>query len=224
LYFCRFQIAWLFNIRGFDIDYNPVITSYAVVTLDKAHLFVDRKKIADVTVENHFADHVAIHAYESIEGFLDLLSAEGGRVLADPAQLNWRLYKALGSAVQDKLSVLTLPKAVKNATELQGVRESHIRDGAALTAFIHWLGIAAAERPGTFTEHDACLKLEEFRERVPLHVSPSFPTIAGYAANGAIIHYKPEPATTATVFNGPEAMFLLDSGAQYLDGTTDVTR
>jgi Xaa-Pro aminopeptidase len=221
------QIAWLLNIRGSDVDYNPVVTSYVVVTLEKAHFFVDERKLGGgdhaSSLLEHFATDVVLHPYEEVERFLMFVTTQG-KVLADPMQLNWRLYKALGASVVDKTSLLTLPKSIKNAVELKGIRECHIRDGAALTAFLCWLENAVAVNPGTLTEYDVTVKIEEFRRKAALHAYPSFPTIAGYASNGAIIHYKPEAASAATLFNGPESMFLLDSGAQYFDGTTDVTR
>jgi len=213
------EIMWLFNIRGSDISYNPVAISYAVITNTKAYLFIDNGKISQ-EVKAHLGETVIIIPYEDIEAFLIKQTSEGP-VVCDPLQLNWRLYTAIKSNVIEKPSPITLAKSKKNQSELNGIREAHIRDGAALTAFLNWLTITV--KSGTkLTECDVVDKLEEFRGRMEKHVGPSFSTISGYASNGAIIHYKPEKDTCSTL--GTDSLFLLDSGAQYLDGTTDVTR
>jgi Xaa-Pro aminopeptidase len=214
------EVVWLFNIRGSDVDFNPVAISYAVVTLDKAFLFVDPTKVSS-SVHEHFAEAVEVRPYEEVESFLAQL-ALNGPVIADPSQLNWRLYQALGSSVLDRVSPVTLAKSIKNEVELEGIRQAHIRDGAALTAFIHWLETTVKKSPQSLSEVDAMDKLEEFRGQVKDHKGPSFPTIAGYGPNGAIIHYHAEKHNTAQI--GVDSLFLLDSGGQYLDGTTDVTR
>lgn len=213
------EIVWLFNIRGADVEYNPVVLSYAVVTLSGAHLFIDKAKLTDEVV-HHLGPGVEVHPYEAIEDFLVGL---GQTVAVDPSQLNWRLSRAIGpEKTLHMVSPVTLAKACKNETELAGIRAAHIRDGAALTAFLHWLEQTVKAEPGSITEYDVAVKIEEFRKKVPHHVSPSFSTIAGYAQNGAVIHYKPEFETAAPL--GTDSLFLLDSGAQYHDGTTDVTR
>lgn len=219
------EIAWLLNIRGADVEFNPVSIAYVVVTTAAAHLFIDENKIATELRDGHFSNSITIHAYEDVEAFLSTV-ATTGKVIVDPDQLNWRLYSAVGTAAVDKVSPITLPKSIKNPFELEGIRNSHIRDGEALTAFLYWLEQtvqnASATGSPAITEFELCEKLEEFRGKDPLHVSPSFSTIAGYGANGAIIHYKPEAETCAHL--GVDSLFLLDSGGQYLDGTTDVTR
>lgn len=213
------EVVWLFNIRGADVEFNPVVLSYCVITLEGAHLFIDKSKLSEEVVR-HLGPGVEVHPYESVEDFLVGL---GQTVAVDPAQLNWRLCRAIGpDKTLHMTSPVTLAKARKNETELAGIRAAHIRDGAALTAFLHWLEGTVKAKPGSITEFDVAVKIEEFRQQVPQHVSPSFSTIAGYGSNGAIIHYKPELATAAAL--GTDSLFLLDSGAQYLDGTTDVTR
>ncbi len=214
------EVVWLFNIRGSDVAFNPVVISFAVVTQDQALLFVDQGKVTPALLA-HLGDGVEIRPYEAIEEFL-AAQAQIGPVLADPTQLNWRLCQALGKSAVDHVSPATLAKSIKNAVELDGIRQAHIRDGAALTAFIHWLQTAVQSAPLSLTEVDAMDKLEEFRGRVRDHRGPSFATIAGYASNGAIIHYHAERPNTAKI--GVDSLFLLDSGGQYLDGTTDVTR
>lgn len=159
--------------------------------------------------------------YQSIEKFLSDL-VQNQTVWIDPTTVNWKLRIIVGSQAIEKTSPITLPKSLKNDTEIEGIRRCHIRDGVALTAFLHWLERKVQAEPNSFTEYQVTEKIEEFRSKMAMHVGPSFATIAGYESNGAIIHYKPEQATAKTL--GTDSMFLLDSGAQYKDGTTDVTR
>jgi Xaa-Pro aminopeptidase len=215
------EIAWVLNVRGADVEYNPVVISYLVITLEGAVWFVDEVKVTDEARE-HLTDKVAIKAYNEVENFLKTLVQAGTKVWVDSMKTNWRLCEAVGSQKLEKMSPVTLPKSIKNSAELDGFRASHIRDGAALTAFIHWLEMTTKANPDGLTEFDASEKLEEFRSRMDLHVGPSFPTIAGFGPNGAIIHYRPEKDTASKI--GVDSIFLLDSGAQYRDGTTDVTR
>eukprot|EP01042_Synura_sphagnicola_P001113 gene1113-1253_t len=212
------EVAWLFNIRASDVDYNPVAISYAIVTTTSAHLFIDPKKI-DSALSSYFEGFVELHPYENVVAKLVEFS-QLGKVWLDPDQVNWALHSAVNEgSLLERGSPITLPKSLKNDAELTGVRQSHIRDGAALTAFLHWLEKRVTYDPEPFTEVMLMDKLEEFRKRDPLHVSPSFCTIAGYGPNGAIIHYRAEEETCATL--GTDNLLLLDSGAQYLDGTTD---
>ncbi|RYH16472.1 M24 family metallopeptidase, partial [archaeon] len=214
------EVAWLCNLRGGDIPYNPVFFAFAVVTLDKVVLCIDVKKVSE-EVKAHLGGEVEVRAYEDIESTLQSLATQG-KILVDPGRTSWRLYKAIGSAALDQVSSIQLSKSVKNDAELNGMRACHVRDGVALTAFLHWLETTIAASPHSLTECQATDKLEEFRGKMAGHVGPSFSTIAGFGPNGAIIHYKPEPSTCATI--GTDSIFLLDSGGQYLDGTTDVTR
>eukprot|EP01041_Mallomonas_annulata_P001952 gene1952-3790_t len=203
------EIAWLFNIRGADVKYNPVVVSYAIITSQSSHLFVNSNKIGHVIL-HHLSD-VQLHCYDEIESFLTSQRNLLGKILIDPAQLNWKLYNIVQDCAIVKPSPVTLPKSLKNKEELDSFRDCHVRDGAALTAFLHWLetslttGSSSGEE-GVITEYLVTRKIEEFRGRDPRHVFPSFGTIAGYGSNGL------------------DSLFLLDSGAQYLDGTTDVTR
>ena len=225
----KLQIAWLFNIRGSDIAYNPVTLAYAVITLRGPHLFISSLNLVDPKVVQHLSSGgVTLHPYEEVEQFLKI-EAKYGKVIIDPAQLNWQLFQAIddcnkGTLIVQMPSPLALMKAVKNPSELAGVRASHVRDGAALTAFLYWLETTVKSGTQTITEYDVAVKIEEYRKNAGMHIGPSFDTIAGFGSNGAIIHYKPDKATAAILGTGPGSMFLLDSGAQYLDGTTDVTR
>jgi Xaa-Pro aminopeptidase len=213
------DVAWLLNIRGDDVQFNPVALSYAVVTLDKTYLFVDPNKVTP-EVHAHLGANVVVRPYEEVKAFL-VQQAAAGKVVMDPAQVNWSLYSCVGEAVLPRISPIILAKSLKNATELEGFRQCHIRDGAALTAFFCWLEQYVLGG-GKITEHEVTLRIEEFRARMKDHKGPSFGTIAAYGPNGAMMHYSPAADTSATL--DVHSTFLCDSGAQYLDGTTDVTR
>lgn len=215
------EIAWLLNIRGHDVEFNPVSISYAIVTLKGIEWFVDSNKIQTEEVREHLKDLVQIFPYDSVEDRLKELAA-CSKIVVDTTTSNWRLARVVGESLIAKTSPIILSKAVKTNEEIYGFINSHIRDGVALTAFIHFLEQKVTQNPNSITEFEAAMELEKFRTKMPLHVGPSFPTIAGYAANGAIIHYRPEEKSAAPI--GIEGTFLLDSGAQYRDGTTDVTR
>lgn len=213
------DIAWLLNIRGNDVEYNPVALCYALVTLNETYLFIDLNKVTD-EVRAHFGPKVVILPYENVRDFL-VQFATTGRVIMDITQVNWSLYTSVGDAVMERSSPIVMMKSLKNAVELEGFRQCHIRDGAALTAFFHWLE-KYVKSGGVITEHQVTERIEEFRCKMKYHKGPSFGTIAGYGANGAMMHYSPSETASAVV--GTDSMFLCDSGAQYLDGTTDVTR
>lgn len=217
------EVAWLLNFRGNDVQYNPVALCYAVVTLEKTHLFIDEAKVTE-QIRQHLGDGVAISPYEAVADFLASLVAQAGerKIIVDGAQINWRIYSSLGDAVAEKTSPITLAKSKKNQQELDGFRAAHVRDGAALTAFFHWLETSIKKAPLSITEYDVAVKVEEFRGKMDMHMGPSFDTIAAYGSNCAMMHYKPSADTSAPI--GVESTYLQDSGAQYLDGTTDVTR
>jgi Xaa-Pro aminopeptidase len=177
------EVAWLFNIRGSDVEFNPVVTAYGVVTMNEGlHLFIDAGKVA--SAPPGALDGITVHAYEDIESFLKSLSSRGLKTMADPAQLNWRLYRAIEGAVVNAPSPISLPKSLKNAVELQGIRKAHVRDGVALTAFIAWLHKTIRSGARELTEFDVAEIIETYRGKMDLHVSPSFATIAGYGKNG----------------------------------------
>lgn len=237
------EICWLFNIRGADVECNPVNIAYAAITMEPslptpfmtnkntitAHLFIDSSKISsDVfALMSYDADsqiQLNLHEYNDIEAFTRHLADQNKKVAVDMAQINWRLYLAAGGKDEavSMTSPITLAKSIKNEVELQGIRNAHQRDGVALTAFLHWLRQRVESSDEKITEYEVTQKIEEFRGKMEGHVGPSFSTIAGYGENGAIIHYKPSEEGSAEL--GTESLFLLDSGGQYWDGTTDVTR
>jgi len=210
------EICWLFNLRGSDIPFNPVFRAFAVLTSNEMHLFTDQSRITK-EIQYHIGPQVQVHSYEDIGPYL--AANKANKLLVDPNQLNYRLYSLIQSKeIMDSPSIVSLHKAKKNNAELDGIRQAHLVDGVALTAFLHWL----TTNVGKTTEFEASEKLEEFRSAMPGHKGPSFDTIAGYGHNGAIIHYKPEKETCLEI--GTDSLFLLDSGGQYCNGTTDVTR
>ena len=198
--------------------------AYAVVTLDTAYLFLDAAKIP-AAVKEHLSG-IKILPYKSIEGFLEELSESGigsGPIAMDLACQLAHPYDAAGGEkrVMPLVSPLALSKSIKNNEELKGVRESHIRDGVALTAFLCWLEKEVQTKPRNSSEYDVAVEIEKFRSKMAGHQGPSFASVSGYGPNGAIIHYKPEKEKLCL---DTDSLFLLDSGGQYLDGTTDVTR
>ncbi|NOZ14131.1 MAG: aminopeptidase P family protein [Acidobacteria bacterium] len=214
-------IAWLFNIRGNDVEYNPVVIAYAIVTMDSAMLFVHGSKVTD-ELRAHFAGLVELHEYEAFSDALIRLSGENGRVLLDADSVSrWVTEQLDGKCgVEMGTSPVTLLKAIKNEVELEGFRNAHVRDGVAMVRFLFWLEKAVPA--GGVTEISAAEKLAEFRAENKYFSGLSFETISSYGAHGAIIHYGPTPESDVEL--KPEGIYLLDSGGQYLDGTTDITR
>ena len=215
------EIAWLLNIRGNDVEYNPVVISYVVLEAEKCTLFVDAAKI-DSPAQNYLDfNNIDVLPYEAV---FDYIRGLQGTVLFDGARVNEALYEAIPQACKkiNTKSPILIDKAHKNAIELEGERIAMRQDAAALTRFFLWLEKEAFKNGQTQTEWTLMEKLHEFRLRGENFVEESFGTIAGYKGNGAIVHYAATPDKCAEV--KPEGMLLLDSGGQYLDGTTDITR
>ena len=216
-------IAWLLNIRGGDVPRTPLPLGFAVLHRDASvELFIDRRKLSP-DLAAHFGNAVKIDGPDGLAAALDRLGAAGKRVRLDPqraaAYLADRL-SAAGAEIVRGPDPCMLPKACKTAAELDGTRAAHRRDGAALTRFLAWLSREAAD--GRLTEMDAAARLADLRRADDLFRDLSFDTISGAGPNGAIVHYRVTAETNRTL--APGGLFLLDSGAQYLDGTTDVTR
>ena len=213
------DIAWALNIRGTDVHCNPVVVSYLLITMDSVTLYINSDKLTHVVREHLAANGVMTDEYENVKK--GLAGYDGYNILMDPDETCYTLYKAYG----DRPKVLApspLPsmKIVKNETEIMGYRYAMLRDGIAMVKFLRWLVPAVEE--GGVTEVSASDELEAFRAEQSLFKDISFDTIAGYGAHGAIVHYEPTPETDIEL--KPEGLLLLDSGAQYLDGTTDITR
>ena len=215
------DIAWLFNIRGGDIKYNPVVLSYAVITLDKAILFVDENKLNDEIKTSFGEEVVEIKNYFEIYEFVKTINKEE-IVLIDSNKISYSILKNIpaGVKVVNGMNPSTKFKAQKNSVEIENTKKAHIRDGVAVTKFMYWLknNIGKIE----ITELSAADKITELRREQGKFIEESFGTIAGYASNGAIIHYSVTKESNTTLKD--RGLFLLDSGGQYFDGTTDITR
>ena len=215
------DIAWLFNIRGGDIAYNPVVLSYAVIDSEKAYLFLDERKLsAEIKKELENAG-VEIKDYFEIYEYVKTLP-KTEKILLDTAKVNYAIYKNLGTDADiiDATNPTVLFKAVKNPVELENLRKAHIKDGVAVTKFIYWLkqNIGKTE----ITEVSASDFLEAKRREQEGCIDLSFDTISAYNANAAMMHYKATEESHAVL--KPEGILLVDSGGQYYEGTTDITR
>ena len=215
------DIAWLFNIRGYDIKFNPVVISYALIGKSKATLFINDEKL-DNDVKKYLSDNnVGIKPYEDINIELKKLK-NNSSIYYDPAKTSiWchqniakQTRQVKGEDIVEKL------KAVKNEVEIGNFKKCQIRDGVAMVKLLHWIDSNIEKMK--ITELSASDKLEEFRSKGENYISLSFDTIAGYKDHAAIVHYSVDEESDYTL--KPKGMLLLDSGAQYLDGTTDITR
>lgn len=216
------EIAWTFNIRGTDVSYNPVVVSYAFVSENENVLFVEREKLEKETADALMYAGVIIADYNKIIPYLNNLK-EDTIILVDKAKTNLSVYNAIPQHCTkvETASPVALLKSVKNETELKGFRNAMVKDGISLTKFFMWLEASLAGGE-PLTEIQITEQLTAFRSEQPFYVSDSFGTICGYNEHGAIVHYSATPETASVVRN--EGMLLIDSGAQYFDGTTDITR
>lgn len=214
------EIAWLLNIRGNDVHCNPVAVSYLLVEKQGVHYFIQPRKVTAGLASYLSTNGISVHAYEEIEDYLRNLTSRN--ILVNPAKTNYAIYSAIrpGCRIIEGASPVTLLKAIRNEQEIAGLHAAMQRDGVALVKFLKWLEEAVPA--GRETEISIDRKLHAFRAEQSLHMGESFDTIAGYKAHGAIVHYEATPETDAAL--KPEGFLLLDSGAQYLDGTTDITR
>lgn len=215
------DIAWLLNIRGSDVPNNPVVISYVVVEENKCTLFINLSKVsADVEKELE-KDQVLCLEYNHIHNFLHKLTPNDA-VLLDPLKTSSVLYYDIPNHTTkiESLNITTKLKAIKNNTELSNLRTCEINDGVAMVKFIKWLKSSVESE--VITEISASEKLESFRAEQEFFVSPSFDTIAGYKDHAAMMHYSAKEDTQYTLKN--EGFFLVDSGGQYYNGTTDITR
>ncbi|WP_019052296.1 aminopeptidase P family protein [Sphingobium xenophagum] len=215
------SIAWTFNIRGKDVDRTPVALAYAIVHADAtADLYVAPEKM-DEAVAKHLGNAVRVHDRAA---FADALAGFAGKsVVADPERAVAAIFEALDSGGATTLPLrdpAILPKAIKNPIEIAGHKSAQARDGAALSRFLHWVSVEAPK--GGQTEMTAADRLEAFRKETGLLEDLSFDTISGAGPNGAVVHYRVEEKTNRPIETG--TLYLVDSGGQYRDGTTDVTR
>ncbi|GLC30120.1 Xaa-Pro aminopeptidase [Clostridium omnivorum] len=212
------DIAWLLNIRGRDVKCNPLTISYVVISNEKCYLFIDEKKVnAQVRAELEKAN-IEIKPYDSIADFLGTINE--GTILLDPAKTNTWIHSAIKVKTIEAMDITTRFKAVKNDIQVQNVRNVMVRDGVAMVKFINWIKKTIKTR--NITEIEASDKLEGFRREGENFYDLSFGSISAYKENAAMPHYSASQETQATI--KPESLYLIDSGAQYLDGTTDITR
>ncbi|KAL4378489.1 hypothetical protein GQ457_02G039040 [Hibiscus cannabinus] len=246
------EVAWLLNLRGSDVPHSPVMYAYLIVDVEGAKLFVDDSKVTAEVMDHLKNAGVELRPYDSILSEIERLVAQGAHLWLDTSSVNAAIVETYKSAL-DKYrtdhgsqgkrknkkydesnglsagpssgvymrSPISLAKALKNPAELEGMQNCHLRDAAALAQFWCWLE-EEIHKNVKLTEVDVVDKLLEFRSKEDSFLDTSFDTISGSGANGAIIHYKPEPESCSVV--DPNKLFLLDSGAQYVDGTTDITR
>ncbi|RAL52500.1 hypothetical protein DM860_007357 [Cuscuta australis] len=245
------EIAWLLNLRGSDVRHSPVMYAYLIVEIDGAKLFIDDSKITPEVRGYLNSAGIELRAYESIISEIESLAEKGANLWLDKSSVNAAIENAYTSACDRysrslggrkgnkggtsldsngvsrepqalyRSSPVSMAKAVKNSAELEGMQSCHLRDAAALAQFWIWLE-ENISKDVSVTEVEVADKLYEFRSKQFGFLDTSFDTISGSGANGAIIHYKPESDSCSNV--NQHELFLLDSGAQYVDGTTDITR
>lgn len=216
------ESCWVFNIRGTDIQHCPVVLSYALVSKEHATLYVDESKLTSSVRDGLRKAGVIAAPYDDVLKDVRGLAERGEKIWLDPASTSLALSAAASESALRETTPVQMAKACKNEIEIRGMRDSHIRDGVALSSFLCWLEDHVNSGDRTISEVEAASKLEEFRAAQSKFVSLSFGTIPGSGANGAVIHYSPAPETCGQVSSNE--VFLLDSGGQYDDGTTDVTR
>ena len=217
------SVAWLLNIRGGDVPRTPLPLCFAILNREAAvDLYIDERKVTRATRE-HLGNAVTVRPRAALGPAIDVLVSDGVALRIDPASSPaWiaRRIEAAGGTVSRGDDPIILPRALKNSTELSGTRAAHIRDGVAMTRFLHWF---AREAPtGKIDEITAAERLRAFRADGALFKDLSFDTISGSGPNGAIVHYRVTEESNRTIV--PDDLYLVDSGAQYLDGTTDITR
>ncbi len=214
------DLAWIFNIRGNDVECNPVVMGFGVIGKKTADLFVKEGKFSKKDADSIAKDGVTIHKYEEIYAFIKGLK---GKIFIDKARTSQSLLDAVDCKEAEVVfgaNMSQIMKGVKNATEIEGMKKAHIIDGVAMVRFLYWLDKNIGKTK--ITEISASDRLEAFRKEGEGFVGLSFDTISGYGAHGAIIHYSATPETDCEL--KPAGLYLVDSGAQYLCGTTDITR
>ena len=209
------DIAWTLNLRGSDVHCNPVFVSYLLISTKAITLYINKVKLSPEVVAYLKAEGVGVAPYEAVQkGLKDYFEYN---ILLDPDEVNYTLYKSVAREIVEAESPVKRMKTVKNETEIAGFKSAMLRDGIAMVKFLKWLS-----ENSEYSEISISEKLEALRAEQPLYRGLSFDTIAGYGPHGAIVHYEATPDSDVPL--RPEGFLLLDSGAQYLDGTTDITR
>ncbi len=214
------DVAWLLNLRGNDIKHTPVTLSYILLTQKKITLYIDKKKFSSVILNRLKKAKVVIKPYHAVSN--DLKELKENSLVIDPRSLNATLRLSIASSckVIEKTSPVLLYRAMKNKTEIKSIKNALLKDGVALTKFIHWVKSDVGKYE--ISEVDAERKLNDYRAQMEGFIEPSFSTIAAYGENAAMMHYSATEKSHSLLKK--EGFFLVDSGGQYLDGTTDVTR
>lgn len=214
------DIAWTFNIRSSDVECNPVSIAYAIIGMKKAYLFIDKNKVPTSLKKEFLRDNILLKPYDGIIDFLKKIPASKN-ILVDPSTTNMKLYNSISKKqVIHGKTISTHLKAIKNKTEIKHIKNAMIKDGVALTRLYMWLEKSLTK--GSVTEVELAKKLSSLRAAQGDYHGESFDAIVGYKGNGAIVHYRPEEGSCATIKK--DGILLLDSGGQYEDGTTDITR
>lgn len=213
------EIAWLLNIRSFDVDYTPLVTAYVLVRSEDVILFVNSTRIGHELQTQLAAAGVVVNDYNGYELAL-AESTKGLKVLVDKGTVNYASYNAISGSLIEETSCIIELKSIKNEVEIANCKKGMIRDGVALSNFFFWLENYL--QTNTITEYELGIKLESFRKEQKNYVYQSFPAIVGYKGNGAIVHYRAPEKGSSVIKN--EGILLIDSGAQYWDATTDITR
>ena len=213
------DVCWLLNIRGDDIDFFPLLLSYAIVKKDGVELYVDDSKLDDRIQVELAKNQVTIHPYNAI--YDDVKGLSGSEtVLIDPMKMNYALYKNIPCRIVEAANPTILMKAMKNEVELANIREAHIKDGVAVTKFMHWIKTRYDKE--TITELSSAAKLTELRAAQEGYIRDSFEPLCAFADHAAMMHYSPSAETDVPLSSG--AFFLNDTGGGYYEGSTDITR
>jgi Xaa-Pro aminopeptidase len=212
------DLAWLFNIRSNEIEFTPLVTAFGYIDQDSIYLAIQPGKIGDLLYSSFEMEGIKIISYDKFPAFL--MGIKNKRIQSDPIRTNYRIRNALSqfNYLDSSTSLITQIKAIKDNHEIENIRQAHRKDGVAMVEFLYWLTTCDQN----LTEVTVGRKLHEFRKQQPFFMGDSFHPIIGFGAHGAIVHYHSTDQTNAVI--GPDNLLLIDSGGQYLDGTTDITR
>ena len=213
------DVCWLLNVRGDDIDFFPLLLSYAVVKMDCVDLYVDENKLNDEILAELAKNNVHIHPYNDIYEDIKTLSADE-TIMIDPMKMNYALYKNIPCKIVEHANPTILFKAMKNPVELENIRQAHIKDGVAITKFMHWVKTRYDKE--TITELSSADKLTGFRAEQEGYIRDSFEPLCAFKDHAAMMHYSPSPESDVKLERG--AFFLNDTGGGYFEGSTDITR
>lgn len=213
------DVCWLLNVRGDDIDFFPLLLSYAVVKMDCVDLYVDENKLNDEILAELAKNNVHIHPYNDIYEDIKTLSADE-TIMIDPMKMNYALYKNIPCKIVEHANPTILFKAMKNPVELENIRQAHIKDGVAITKFMHWVKTRYDKE--TITELSSADKLTGFRAEQEGYIRDSFEPLCAFKDHAAMMHYSPSPESDVKLERG--TFFLNDTGGGYFEGSTDITR